>query len=182
MYLMAALEEEKEKTAEGNVLWVPPPPITPEVFHWHQEPNRRQAYVSPPTQEETGLESSAFVPPPNIHPLPSEQDLVKSTAEIHWKAPLPHPSKEQPPLVKSAPEAHRDKIGSGRENKVGMSFQEESIRIRRGPDKMRIIEQPMVGQIEVSGQSRKTAKLRKRNIKMTPVQEMAEGDFEDDIY
>jgi hypothetical protein len=80
-------------------------------------------------------------PPLNVQPLPPRQEAATSTKEAIWKPPFPAPPQQQLPLVKSLAEAHRDKIGGGR-NKVGMSFQEESKRIRKGQVKMRNMQQP----------------------------------------
>lgn len=172
LYMMPSLQTE-EKATEQTIPWFPPPPIAPAAFRWHEEPNRRRINASLQTQEETGLEGSTFVPPPNICQLPPQQEEVaRSAAEVHWKNPLPHPPKHQPPLVKSTTEVHRDKIGRGRENKIEMSFQEESIGIRKRPGDMRIMQPPMADQPKASIQHRKITKPRNRN------REMAE----DEIY
>jgi len=78
LFLMApSPQTEEEKAAEST--WISPPPLPPRVFDLHEK-HRRRVYASPQAQEET---SSTFVPPPNIRPLPYQQEPVKSTAEVH---------------------------------------------------------------------------------------------------
>ena len=61
---------------------------------------------------------------------------------------------------------------------MGMSFQEESKRIRKGQVKMRNMQQPTGDQPKGSSEHRKLIKPRNREMRTTPDREMAEGDFE----
>jgi hypothetical protein len=63
---------------------------------------------------------------------------------------------------------------------VGMSFQEESLGIRMGPGKLRVMQQPE-DQPKVSSQHRKLVKPRNLRMRTTPDREMAEEDFKDEI-
>jgi hypothetical protein len=175
LYLMApSPQTEEERSAER--IWIPPLPLPTGDFDFQDKLSRRKPHASPKPQEDTGFGSSEFVPLPNIHP---KWEAVKP-AEIRWKPPSPTPSQQQPRLVKSSAVDHRDKIGSSENNKVGMSFQEESPGIRKRPDNLRVMQQPE-DQPKGSGQHRKLVKPRNRKMGTTPDREMAEGDFEDEI-
>jgi len=179
LYMMVpSPQTEEERAAERT--WIPPPPLAPGVFDLQDKISRRRPHASPQPQEDTGFGSSVFVPPPNNQPLPPKWEAVEPAEEIRWNPPIPHPSRQQPPLVKSSAEDHRDKIGSSRNNKVGMSFKEESLGIRMGPGKLRVMQQPE-DQPKGSSQHRKLVKPRNRKMGTTPDSEMAEGDFEDKI-
>jgi hypothetical protein len=118
--------------------------------------------------------------------VPSPQTEEERAAERTWIPPLPLPAgvfdwQEKPgtprlipplilPRFRTCPRSpvHRDKIGRGRDksekiSRMGKSFQEESIGIRKPK------------------QNRKIVKPRNRNMGTTPDREMAEGDFEDEI-
>ena len=137
LYLMApSAQTEEERAAERT--WTPPPPLAPGVFDLQEKVSKRRPHASPQLQEDTGFRSSSFVSPPNSQPLPAKWEAVKAAEEI---PPIPPPSGQQPPLVKSSAEDHRDKVGGGHK-KVGMTFQEESTRIRQGQVKMRNVQQP----------------------------------------
>jgi hypothetical protein len=178
LYMMVpSPQTEEERAAERT--WIPPPPLAPGVFDLQDKISRRP-HASPQLQEDTGFGSSVFISPPNNQPLPPKGEAVKPADEIRWKTPLPHPWRQQPPLVKSSAEDHRDKIGSSRNNKVGMRFQEESRRIRKGQVKMRNIQEPTGDQPKESSEHRKLIKPRNRNMRTTPDREMAEEDFEDE--
>jgi hypothetical protein len=105
---------------------------------------------------------------------------VKEANRIHPLPPIPLPPQQQLPLVKSSPEDHKDKIGGGG-RRVGMSFQEDTRRIRKGPAKMRNIQQPTGDQAEGSNEHRKLIKPRNRKEWNTRDLEMAEGEFEEEI-
>ena len=167
-------QTEKERAAERT--WIPPLPLATGAFDSQDKLSKRRPYAS---QEDTGFGSSAFVPPPNIHPLPPKWEAVKSAKETRWNPPIPPLSQQQPPLVKSSAEDHRDKIGSSRNNKVGMSFQEKSPGVRKRPSNLRAMQQPE-DEPKGSSQHRKLVKPRSRKIGTTPDREMAEVD-EDEI-
>lgn len=177
LYLMVPSPQTEEENAAERT-WIPPPPLPPNAFDLGEE-HKRRVYASPQAQEEIDWKSSTFVFPSHIPLLPSQQEQLRSPAGFLWQPPLPPPSKQQLPLVEAIPEAHRDKIGRGRKNKVGMSFQEESVRIRKGPGTMR---HPKEDQPKRSGQNRKLVKPRNHKKGTTPDNEMADGDFEDKIY
>ena len=179
LYLMAPSPQTEEERASERT-WVPPVPLPAGVFDLQEKLGRRRVHTTPQPQEDTGFGSSAFVPPPNIHPLPPKWEAVKPAKEIRWNPPIPAPSQQQPPMVKSSAEDHRDKIGSSRNNKVGMSFQEESLGIRKRTGNLRVTKQPE-DQPKGSSQHRKLVKPRNRKMGTTPDRGMADGDFEDEI-
>jgi hypothetical protein len=180
LYLMVPSPQTEEESAAERT-WIPPLPLPAGVFDLQEKLGRRGVHTTPQALEDTGFGSSAFVPPPNIHPLPPKSEAVKPAKEIRWNTPIPPPSQQQAPLVKSSAEDHRDKIGSSRNNKVGMSFQEESRRIRKGQVKMRNMQQHTEDQPKGSSEHRKLIKPRNRKTRPTPDREMAEGDSEDEI-
>jgi hypothetical protein len=154
LYLMVPSQQtEEEKVAE--MLHWPPLSMSPELFHWHKKQNSRRLHASPQAQEETSFErTTLFVAPPNIsqYPFPPNNPQLQPPPNIP-KLPLP-PQQE---LVESTADFHKDKIGRGSDkpgrpdnrgrfrniqNRVGMSYKENVIEIRKTPVNMRITQQP----------------------------------------
>jgi hypothetical protein len=131
-----------------NILPLPPEP----------EPKPEQLVGSIMGVHKPSDELAKFIAEVSSPPRSSRQKLVKSTIEA--APPLPPPSKQQPPLVRSSKEKHRDKLAGERENKVGLSFQAEEIGIRKKPDKMRVTQESEDDPPEKSSQDRKYAKAR----------------------
>lgn len=180
LYLMApSPQTEEERAAERT--WITPLPLPAGVFDLQDNLGRRTIHASPQAQEDTSFRRSEFIPPPNVHPLPPRQEADKHAEEARWIPQVWPPSQQQLPLVISSAEVHRDKIGGGRDNKVGISFQEESTGIRKRPENVRVMQQPE-NQAKGTSQHRKLTKPRNRKMGTTPDREMAEGDFKDEIH
>ena len=119
--------------------------------------------------------------------------MVVPSAQAKWIDPsLPKP-KQQVNLVNSTSETHRDKIGRGQQktmlvggrkqkfqNKIGMSFQEESVGIREGPQKMRTMEQPMVDQSRETKGSSQNRKIVKPRVRKKGLTRDTDADMADD--
>lgn len=166
LYLMVpSPQTEEERAAERT--WIRPLPLPAGVFDLQEKLRRRVAHTNLQAPGDTGFTSAEFVPPPSAQPIPPRQDAAKSVEGAHWKTPFPYPPQKQPLLVKSSAEDHRDKIGGGR-NKMGMTFQEESNRIRKGQVNMRTMQQAMEDQSEEFSPHRKLIKPRNRKVDTTP--------------
>jgi hypothetical protein len=138
---------------EDHTLYLIRPPwissATTKLFNWQEEPDRRRLYASSQAQEGIGFEpSTLFAAPPNISQLPRlpQQELATSTAVKSTTLLVTPPNIQQ--LLPSTEGDHRDKIGRGpdqrnkggrrKQNRIGMSFNENKIGIRKSPGNMRI--------------------------------------------
>ena len=202
LYLMApSLLTEEEKDADNTLSLNPPPLIPPEMlhwsphsipgeqFHWNEEHGRRLSlYASPRAQEETSFgRTTLFVAPPDIpqFPPPPDSPQLLFPPRIS-KLPLP----PQLELVESRAGFHRDKIGRGedqkvkdqkgkvveiRQNRVGMSYSENAIEIRK-PPVMRTTQQPSQ-QVYPELKDRRFKDLKTRPKKMAKQNEFFRQDY-----
>jgi hypothetical protein len=116
----------------------------------------RTLYLTgPQAQTHTSSKKSEFVPP-----LPSKQEV--QPPEARENPPMPPPSAQQWRLASSDPDEHRDKIGKGRKNNIGMTYKQETTTIRKTPDGMRIMQQPEDNMEVDDIQQRKLSKPRQQ--------------------
>ena len=166
---------------EASRRWKAPEPLPLDAFIPRGDHSRIVARASLQAQQATGFESSEFAPLLDVSPLPSQQEVGQSRPQqLRWTNSFPHPDTSQPPLVKSTPELHRDKIGAGgkskaRINRVGLSFEEESVKLRKRPANMRARE---TGKRTTAGEN-EPKKLRSQ--KTTPERETEHRDSSDGI-
>jgi hypothetical protein len=123
LYMMEPSPQTEEEKAAERSEWKVPFPLPTDMFTLREAAERAITHVSPQAQQPTRWGGSTFVPPPDIHQFPF---------------PLPDRLEQQPPLVESTPETHRDKIGRVGDTRVGMSFQQDSAGIRKTPGQMRM--------------------------------------------
>lgn len=100
--------------------WTPQASIPLETFSWNSQPDRRRFRTPSQPQKPTGLGDTVFHAPPNVARMQFPgMRLIRSTAENH-----------RDKLVRGPDQQLRD---GERQNRVGWSFQEEVIQIRKTP-------------------------------------------------
>jgi hypothetical protein len=156
LYMMALSPQTEEEKAAERSEWKAPFPLPTDMFTLGEAAERIITQASRQAQQPTSWGNPTFVPPPDIHQFPQPLHV-----ESDPSVPFPRPLERQPPLVESTPETHRDKMGRVGENRVGMSFQEDSTGIRKTPGEMRIPRQTEE-RTETRGQHRKLIKRQAR--------------------